>query len=372
MRLPTVQKTSELRSTCTIVYASTNKMSWIVHNLTGNPCVIFSKQEVTVAKIRLGASYLALSLCVIAGLVILCSKLYQTLTHRLYGYLTVANIFYSMVFTIQYFAEDFEQNLVFHVPCVIAGFLMQYTGWVVLLLTSIITVHLFIIIVYNRKYTGVKIEVFYVAFSVVFPLLFCWIPFINDTYGLSGDWCWIRWADFDKPNITECPLHLQGLIEKLALWSGPMIILVFVSSAAAVYMIVVLIKRARRRNTYDHLEKKYRALLKEALPFLTFPVAFYIICIFEISNHIYYALHFFEPNFGLWVVNAIGAPFRAVPIILALLCPGVIIKCKRRREVLKVLRASRNSQPGDEQIEPKLLTSLNRTEAGYPDTDSDD
>ena len=332
--------------------------------------MIFTQEEIVVAKVRLGASYLALFLCVLAGIVILCSKLYHTLTHRLYGYLTLANIVYSTVFTIQYFAEDFDKNLVFHIPCIIAGFLMQYTGWVVLLLTTVITLHLFLIIVYNKNYTGVKIEAFYVLFSVGFPLLFCWIPFINNTYGLSGDWCWIRWADFEKANITassKCPLYLTGLIEKMVLWSGPMVILVFVSSTAAVYMILVLIKRAWERNAYNNLGKQYRALLREALPFLTFPVAFYAICIFEISNHIYYALNFYEPNFGLWVVNAIGAPFRAVPIILALLCPGVIIKCKRRREVLKVLRTGKS----DEENQPKVLTSLNRTEAvdSYSDPD---
>ena len=347
-----------------------NKMSWLVYNLTGNPCVIFSQQDIIVAKIRLGASYLALSLCVLAGLVILCSKLYHTLTHRLYGYLTMANIVYSTVFTIQYFAEDFDKNLVFQVPCVIAGFLMQYTGWVVLLLTTVITLHLFLIIVYNKNYTGKKIEAVYVVFSVGFPLLFCWIPFINNTYGLSGDWCWIRWADFDKANITDsskCPLYLTGLIEKMVLWSGPMVLVVFVSSAAAVYMILVLIVRARERNTYNDLGKQYRALLREALPFLTFPIAFYVICIFEISNHIYYALNFYEPDFGLWVVNAISAPFRAVPIILALLCPGVIIKCKRRREALKVFRKSKD----DVENEPNVLTSLNRTEAVDSDSDTD-
>ena len=333
----------------------------MAYNLTGNPCAIFADHSATIAKVRLGISSLALLLCVLAGLVILCCKLYHSLTQRLYGYLTLANAIYSTVFIVQYFAKDYEQSLVFPIPCVIAGFLMQYTGWVVLLLTTAITVHLFLLIVYNKKVDGKRIEIFYILLGVGLPLLLCWIPFINSTYGLSGDWCWIRWDDFNALNATsssECPLYLQGLIEKMVLWSGPVVLLVLGSSAAIAYMMVVLILRARRRNTYDDLEEQYRALLKEALPLLTFPVAFYIICILEISYHIHYAIHFHAPDFGFWLVGAICEPVRAVPNILVLFCPGVIVvSCKRRKEVQRVLDTG-----GREQLEHQHLSvSLSKT-----------
>lgn len=303
------------------------------YDLSNNTCLIFNDTIATIAKVRLGTALFGALLCVLAAMVIMFCKLYRRFTHRLYLYLTIANILYSATFILQYFAVNYEQKIVFHIPCMMAGFLMQYTGWVVLNFTAVITVHLSCLIIAHKNFNSKKVEVFYVLFGFCLPILFCWIPFINSTYGLAGDWCWIRWANYINADSTtasvRCPLHLEGVIESIILWNAPMIILVVVSFIAAIVMIALLIKRSRMYTTYSDMQKRHKAVLKEALPFLIYPIAFYLICVLEITNHIYYAVHFHDPSFGLWVVNAMCAPMRAIPIILALLCPGVLVKMKR-------------------------------------------
>ena len=317
------------------------------YDLSNNTCLIFNDTIATIATVRLGTALFGILLCIVAAIVIAFFKLYRKFTHRLYLYLTLSNILYSATFIIQYLAVDYEEKIVFHVPCMMAGFLMQLTGWVVLLFTTIITIHLSCLIIAHKNFNSKKVEVFYVLFGVGFPIIFCWIPFIHETYGLAGDWCWIRWANYVGANSTtvaiRCPLHLEGVIESIILWNAPMIILVVVSFSAAITMIAVLIRRSRIHSTYSDMQQKHIAVLRETLPFLIYPFFFYLICILEVINHIYYAVHFHDPSFGLWVVNAMCAPMRAIPIILALLCPGVFVKMKRNKDLARTLHPGQDA-----------------------------
>ena len=55
--------------------------------------------------------------------------------------------------------------------------------------------------------------------SIITPLLFVWIPFINDTYCQTGAWCWItNW----KRDQADKKLTI-GEIEQYSLLYGPAI-----------------------------------------------------------------------------------------------------------------------------------------------------
>ena len=69
-------------------------------------------------------------------------------------------------------------------------------------------------------------EVLGVIFVLVCPFLFGWIPFVNNMYGASGPWCWIR--TFDKNGCGDRSFQQLSLILMMAMFYGPLIcILVF-------------------------------------------------------------------------------------------------------------------------------------------------
>ena len=81
------------------------------------------------------------------------------------------------------------------------------------------------------------LEICYVFVPIVISLLFVWIPFLHDAYGLAGAWCWIRQKD------DNCDSLLAGKIEQYVLGYGPVSFLCIV--AMVIVAAVLVITRAQ-------------------------------------------------------------------------------------------------------------------------------
>ena len=179
-----------------------------------------------------------------------------------------------------------------------------------------------------------KLEIGYVLFSILFPLLYSWIPFIHNSYGVSGAWCWIRdWKD-------DCATqkYLEGIIEQFALWYGPLFISLTLTIVAAFITLIVLAQRAYTHKNPEHeplieeQRNQKKKALHELLPLLAYPVIFFIISMFPLVNRFYSAISS-NASFELVLAHSITEPlygfFSSWALIIHILVARHIKKKKR-------------------------------------------
>lgn len=227
-----------------------------------------------------GASVCAI-LCIIAILGMISFKLYKLLTHRLILYFLIAILVASTVDIIQLFGlwrnywrgEHMEE-------CIISGFLMQYTVWIMFLATLMMTLHLTSMVLFPILYVKVaKLEVFYLLFPWIFPLFIAWIPFLHSNYGVSGPWCWIKLYN------DNCTPNTEGMIEMYALWYGELVIGLILNNIGLLVIATTLCKRACCAS--NEMLSDYRKALKQTLPLVAYPIVFQILTTFVIANRLY-------------------------------------------------------------------------------------
>ena len=188
---------------------------------------------------------------------------------------------------------DFSQH---HNLCQAITFLLQYSIWILLLLTTFIVFHLAALVFFFKTLN--KLEPFLVVFSLLFPLLFSWVPFLHDTYGLAGAWCWIRVYGY-----ADCQYYEEGLIEQYALWYGPFLLLLIFNAILTMAVLIILCRRAFCKQS-NHAPKdeenrvvrfqglnpeadKYKKALKDTLPLLAYPIIYNFFSWFTLANHTY-------------------------------------------------------------------------------------
>ena len=198
--------------------------------------------------------------CSMALFLLIFFKMYKTFSERLVLYLLLSGLFVASVTALMItgIPFDFSQH---HSLCQAIAFFWQYSIWILLLLTTFIVFHLAALVFFFK--TLKKLEVSLVIFSLLFPLLFSWVPFLHDTYGLAGAWCWIRVYGY-----ADCQFYREGLIEQYALWYGPLFLLLIVNAILTIAVLVVLCRRAFRKQLLYILKKisRKRAIEQDSTP----------------------------------------------------------------------------------------------------------
>lgn len=150
-----------------------------------------------------------------------------------------------------------------------------------------LTFHLFLFAVFFKNFQ--RLELVYVLSSILIPLLHGWIPFIHNSYGMSGAWCWIRgWEDDCMTKKYE-----EGIIEVFALWYGPVIIALALNSLGIVVIIITMLCRAYQqvKSESDKLlsreKEQKRKALRQLLPLLAYPVLFFLLMLIPFAHRIY-------------------------------------------------------------------------------------
>ena len=252
-------------------------------------------------------------------------RLHKRFPHRLSLYLLAAALFQSFTLAMNItslnhdYKSDFHSNL-----CSGVGFLVEYSSWGVLLFSTEMVFHLSYLVLIQKELCSLKVELFYTFFPVLFPWLFVWIPFIHDTYGLAGAWCWIKNQD------KQCNSLKVGFTEQFALWYVPYFILTIINSISITVITIILCKRTHKRkhqvheelqedagtnykqfqegdNLYQDEYHKYKQALKETLPLLTLPVAFLFLGWFALANRIFRAVSD-QSSFALALMHAAASP----------------------------------------------------------------
>ena len=230
--------------------ASVDGMNCSELNITNKTCFKFSRHEFTsLFWTRIGVATLATIVCLLAILIIALFKAYKNLVHRFSLYLIISALANSISFPLQSapvgnvcgYAVVRNEKL-----CKAAAFLTEYSIWTMQLFMCWITLYVFILAVFKRKYSSRKCEVGLLILCLTVPLLVSIVPFIdfqNGTmYGLAGPWCWIKLTD------ENCHEYEEGVIEQFALFYGPLILVLTLNFIAMLVVIIVLYRGTRKES----------------------------------------------------------------------------------------------------------------------------
>ena len=276
--------------------------------------------------VRSSIAMVSMATCLAAVTMWVFFRLYKRFPHRLSLYLLAAALFpsFTLAMNITSLNHDYESD--FHSKlCSGVGFLVQYSSWGVLLFSTEMVFHLSYLVLVQKEIWSWKVELFYIFFPMLFPWLFVWIPFIHNTYGLAGAWCWIRKQD------EYCNPFKEGLIEQFALWYVPYFILTIINSISITIIAIILCKRTCDKkhqahqvfeedgstnykafqegdNLYSDEYHKYKQVLRETLPLLALPVAFLLLGWFALANRIFRAVSD-QSSFALAMTHAAASPF---------------------------------------------------------------
>ena len=198
--------------------------------------------------------------------------------------------------------------------CSFTGFMDQVTLWCLVVDFSVISFTLLMTAVFHKNVA--RLEGLYIFLIFVFPFTFNWIPFINNSYGRVGAWCWIRHLNYDD-NCTE---YKFGSILQDVLWIAPSSIFLIVM--IPIYIIVVVFvarKKCSRRYQVIH-DRESEALSitlnEEVWPLLFFPLGVLILNLLPLANEIHDTIYINSPSYGLSLASAIVYPLQGGYIAL--------------------------------------------------------
>ena len=282
------------------------------------------RRQILIAKgLTGGFSFISCTVSlVLLAILVARSKIRFRATERLVMYLIVATLIRSVTVLLQTTAADYDDNdPTDRGLCLFTAFLDQWTDWLVLLSIQMILVQIYLQLVFKMKLKPYqkRIEVFYILFPILFPLLFSWIPFIHNTYGLAGAWCWIRRED------NNCNEYKEGLIEQIVLWFVWLFLFQILDCIALI--IYPVLNRALNSDP-----EKQKEVLKKHAPLLCLMAIYFVIYWISIVNRLHSIISPVE-NIHLWIFHAIGAASAGFLSGLAFTIYLVILYIQRTRPV---------------------------------------
>ena len=319
----------------------------------------FSRTQRNTLLIVLGSTGLvSFSSCVVALSLVFHFGLHKKSTYRLAMYQVLSALAYSFILMLSFVSLNrSSDSLPFAIYCKAKAFFNVYILWVNLLFTISLTFHLFYLAVFLKNLE--KMELFYVLFSTLFPLLFSWIPFIHNNYGVTGAWCWIRnW----KGNCAT-QNYLEGIIEQFTLWYGPLFVCLTISIIATIIIVLVLLWRvckAKSDVNQPLLKSKYKKALHELLPLLAYPAIFNCLSLFSLVHRIYDAATPFT-SFKLALAHSITISLLGLFSSTVLILHVVIVRFHRRVSSVK------RDQWTWGNIQGGIVTSVRSTHAASTD-----
>ena len=257
--------------------------------------------------------------CVIVVALMTFFRMFKLLTHRLILYMFVSTLLYCIAVIVKisalwqnYWKGEYDKW------CVVEGFFLEYSLWVMYLSILIVPLHLTNLVLFDKCYENIaKLEPFYLLFPWIFPAVVSWIPFVHHNYGLSGPWCWIRLYNDD------CSLNKEGLIEVYALWYGDFIFGLILMNIGLTIVSILLCKRACKNTT----SMNYRKALKQASPLIAYPIVRESLSAFSIANRIYIGVT--GGHFTRWMYFVQAALSPCSGLFAALFTLGYLVVLKK-------------------------------------------
>lgn len=225
------------------------------YNFTGN-------EALTALILRSSLSFVSLMLgipIVVLWIIQMCSSRKPIKnTDRLIIYISIATTLYASTQALQWlhlYASD--------TYCSVLGAIIEYVSLSMLVLTACVDFHLSLLILQTRclkvvpKGTSTyrRQEIAYLLLTALLPLLFIPWPFIFDSYGESGAWCWIKLAD------VQCKPILKGVILSTVLYyAWAAVLLPYAVIITSVVVAILCCRKAQRPHSSVYALLGYLAI----------------------------------------------------------------------------------------------------------------
>ena len=227
--------------------------------------------------------------CMFAISMVIILKLYKYFIYRLAMYQVLASLFQSLIYASTLMLLNYNSTQLYcRVICQVTAFFLVYAPFIKLMFTCWLTFHLFCYVVFLKNFK--RLEWLYISSSLLIPLFLASVPFITKSYGMSGAWCYIRSWNNDSDSK-------EGIAEQFSFYYGPATLFLILSVIAIVIMIAVMVYRAHKSVhsrsgenqplTSDRNQKV--KVIKQLLPLLAYPIIYFMLLIFPLTNRIYMA-----------------------------------------------------------------------------------
>ena len=262
---------------------------------------------------KLVAASFGILVNVIAMILLLFFQSYYLLIFRICLYILIASLFQICIQLLELFpiVNKGGHNQVrdgwIH-ACRTLGFLDQVSVWMGHLSMLWLAMYLLYLIRGKKRLEEAVLtrrELVGIGLCFFFPFVFNWIPFMNDYYGFSGSWCWIKITEkaCNDTNIDT------GLTYILVMYYVPLLIFVLISTLLCA--IVFSIWCTTQSNMKEVIFVIIYPLVYDAL--------FVIVTISRIESMIHTANG--QPqSYALWIAHAVADPARIIiPSLLAII-----------------------------------------------------
>lgn len=283
--------------------------------MLNNSCEEYhSKKYTTVAMIAASTGTLSTLASITVILVIILFKKHHFFIQRLILYLCIVAAVNSISIMLRFArVDDNPLDPDRHRLCVATAFIDQTTLWSLTIAFFCLTFNMLMVTVFNRSTKG--LEMVYIFAIFLLPITFNWIPFLEDSYGEAGAWCWIRTHDYYDPN---CTTHKLGVYLSYALWYVPHYLLLSLVLLAYIVTVINVIRKSYHwRGLYStELDTEQQKIKELVMPIIFYPLGFLILNLFPLINRIYGTVHAGNPNYVLWILHAALSPLQGGYIAL--------------------------------------------------------
>ena len=319
-------------------------------------CHTFSEREVdAIFTTRVIVATLSLTTCLFTLLMlsamVCCLRVWKTFVHRLKLYLTAVALVLSVMYLLQVLptrsravetpdaASQLQRD--WNNSCKAIAFFLQYVDWVLLILICwMITYVLWLVHRINKppnainfhQYNHKWLEVLGIVLTLTFPLLFIWVPFITDDYGLGDIWC----GDIIRQH-SLCSNRNEsiepGLGYLVGTWYAPGITVAFLCTIG-VFLVVGYIWVYYQKKGYTD---KMNTAIVQGIPPAVYLLIYNAISCLDIASLLYH----YESSvtrggvvdYRLWLMHAVTGPCRALAIPFAFVLGRLCVRlCCRDRE----------------------------------------
>ena len=299
----------------------------------------------------------SLGVCLVALCWLFYLKLHKQFIYRLAAYQVMASLFHALLLVSQFTFLEYNDSK--YQSCVAVGYLFLMVGWMKVCFGFWVTFHLFCFAVLLKNMR--KLEPLYVISSILFPIAISSIPLITKSFGPTGEWCWIR--------KTKCGTRdLAGEVEQIAVWYGPLFVVLLLQSIAMLVMMVTVYYRAHRKSDDTVFgREQHKKAFRQLLPLVVYPILFCVLVIPTMISRVYgfasptpnkdVALlpAIFVPSWsffaGITVIVHIGvvkcADVKTCPHVsapLSFLCRLCAVSLRRRPESIPVFEQLSNTE----------------------------
>ena len=272
--------------------------------------------------------------------IIVLFKKYNFFIQRLILYLCLAAALNSATVVLRFsqLQPEDERSETLRRICIATAFIDETTLWSLSIAFFCLTFNMLIAVTLNRSSAGLEFGYIFLVFF--FPLMFNWLPFLKNSYGRAGAWCWIRSQDYTPG--ANCSENRMGIILTYALWYGPhWLLLALLLAAYLVVVVNVVRKKSRWRGLYSNsggdvsaIEAEKQRIKELVLPLIFYPLGFLVLNLPPFINRVYESVAE-KPNYTLWMLHAVLSPLQGGFIALVY----VLDKDTMQRLTLKELRA---------------------------------